>query len=593
MLINYAHFQLMSIIPLSRPIKLTPEKGFQIMRIASKIILIAIGFILINLPFIEGKAVYYITIERPDRLLRHLLTAFVALTIIELFAFTRMRYRIPLYGLFIFGSMTYLIYYFSTGSEPDYEDFRTLMDARVMMKDAALGYQGAIIDAVLYHIPITIGFFLFPNIYMGVKGTITAMVLYILALAGILMIIYNKSGKGTNGRASYITPIAQLSAFTYLNVLRSDRASFEFFPRKPPTQADMIEPKARNIIVVMDESIRGDMIDLNGRLGTTPSLLTFPENNLLNFGLVASFSNCSDTSNLAIRKLPRLGKEPSDLFIDQTTIWSLAEIAGFKPYVIDAQHNAQGHNFYTDEELENVINIHGASLKNDGEVIDMIDQILDQNDQPTFIYAGLKGSHFPFQNTGFDTPFTPAMKNTNLADATAEEALNSYKNLIRANTNEFFKKLQQLLEKYPDTIVIYTSDHGQDLSDPKGKKTHCDAKTTSMEEGIVPLILFANESIIQSNLVQTFKNNAGITNQMIIAPMVMDFMGYNLNAVEHFTEYPNLLNKVGSEIGFIYKRPIPHFRSEIERFDIEPSDIEYFKQHGKSGKQLQYNLFED
>lgn len=563
------------------------------MRIFGKIILIAIGFLLINYPFIEGKSLYYLSIERPDRLARHLLTAFVAMTIIELFAFTKMRFRIPLYALFLFGSMTYLIYYFTTGSEPDYEDFRTLMDARVMIGDAALSYQGAIIKAILYHIPITLGFFLFPKIYMGWKGTLTAILLYLLALAGMLMIIYNKSGKGTNGRASYITPVAQVSAFTYLNLLRSDAASFEYFPRTAPTTADLETRKAKNIIVVMDESIRGDMIDLNNNTGTTPALFNFAPDQLLNFGLITSFSNCSDTSNLAMRKLPRLHKEPSDLFVDTTTVWDIAETAGFKPFIIDAQHNATGHNFYTEAELKNVTNIHGDRLKNDGAVIDIIDGILSENQEPIFIYAGLKGSHFPFQNTGFPTPFTPAMKNTNLADATSEEATNSYKNLIRANTNTFFEKLHKLLEKYPDTIVIYTSDHGQDLSDPSGKKTHCDAKTTSMEEGIVPFILFANPEVLASDLVQTLHQNTGITSQMITAPMVMDFMGYKPEVVKSYTEYPELLGKTGKEIGFIYKRPIPHFRSHIERFDITPKDLNRFKETGHSGKQLEYNFFED
>lgn len=185
------------------------------------------------------------------------------------------------------------------------------------------------------------------------------------------------------------------------------------------------------------------------------------------------------------------------------------------------------------------------------------------------------------------------MKNTNLADATSEEAMNSYKNLIRANTNEFFIKPQALLEQNPDTIVIYTSDHGQDLSNPSSKKTHCDAKTTSMEEGLVPYILFANPEIIASDLVQTLQQNTGVTNQMITAPMIMDFMGYKPEVIESYTEYPALLNKTGKEIGFIYKRPIPHFRSEIERFDITPKDIQHFQETGKSDKQLEYNFFAD
>src|SRR5699024_12427619 len=64
-------------------------------------------------------------------------------------------------------------------------------------------------------------------------------------------------------------------------------------------------------------------IYLNSQLGTTPALLNYPQDSMLNFGIVASFSNCSDTSNLAMRKLPRLNKEPSDLFVDPTTVWDI------------------------------------------------------------------------------------------------------------------------------------------------------------------------------------------------------------------------------------------------------------------------------
>ena len=118
-------------------------------------------------------------------------------------------------------------------------------------------------------------------------------------------------------------------------------------------------------------------------------------------------------------------------------------------------------------------------------------------------------------------------------------------------------------------------------------------KTTSMEEGIVPFILFANPEILASDLVQILHNNSGVTNQMIVAPMIMDFMGYKPEVVKSYTEYPTLLNQSGKEIGFIYKRPIPHFRSEIERFDITPQDIHHFQETGDSGKRLEYNFFED
>lgn len=563
------------------------------MRVFGKVVLVALCFYFINQVFIENRAIYYINIERYDRLAIYLLSLVLVFGIIELLAFTRMKIRIPFLILFLAGSIPYLIYFYSTSTELTYEDFRTLFSAKAMVSDAAQSYQSDIIKVVLMHIPITIAILLMPQTYLNWKWTGFAIFLYCVGIAAMLHFIFHKNGRGTSGRASYLVPVAHAVTYGYLNRPGAEDRSFIYYPREILTENDLDAPISDTILFVIDESIRADMIDLNNPQGTTPALLEFDPAHYLNFGYTMSFGNCSESSNLAMRKAPRLGKEPSDLFLTKESIWEIAINAGYTPYLIDAQHNAKGHNFYTDEELKAVNVIPGSHLQSDGDIVPVIEEILQKEaGNKTFIYVSTKGSHFPFQNYGFEEHFTPAMKNTNFKSAEPIEVMNSYKNLIRANTNEFFNNIRPLLENRPNITMIYTSDHGQELKDPKGKKTHCDLRDTTLEEGIVPFLIFGDESILTAPLVEKTQQNSGIQTQMMVPSIIMNLMGYRDASIERYTEYSQLLNQE-SAVGFVYKSPVPQFRNDVERYPITREELEYFKTHGKSFERERASEYED
>jgi len=60
-----------------------------------------------------------------------------------------------------------------------------------------------------------------------------------------------------------------------------------------------------NVILIVDESLRGDYIDLNIDRGTTPYLLSV-RNRIANFGYASSGANCSAESNQILRYGPNL-----------------------------------------------------------------------------------------------------------------------------------------------------------------------------------------------------------------------------------------------------------------------------------------------
>src|SRR5262249_9817700 len=123
-----------------------------------------------------------------------------------------------------------------------------------------------------------------------------AGVLQLVPVLTIGSILYARGGEGTDG-----LPV-QYNGLAFLTVLGIERALFE---GPPPARQDVAlrhegVPPVRNIVLVMDESIRGDLLDLNVRDGIDTGTQG-AGHALFNFGLASSIANCSATTNVAFR----------------------------------------------------------------------------------------------------------------------------------------------------------------------------------------------------------------------------------------------------------------------------------------------------
>ncbi|MBK9566006.1 MAG: hypothetical protein IPO37_12740 [Saprospiraceae bacterium] len=81
---------------------------------------------------------------------------------------------------------------------------------------------------------------------------------------------------------------------------------------------------------------------------------------------------------------------------------------------------------------------------------------------------------FPFLNTypTDKTVFTP-VKDISSWDKTGKtEILNSYNNSIIWAVDGFWQNLDSIANKHPDLLVIYTSDHGQNIFDDEKLLPH-------------------------------------------------------------------------------------------------------------------------
>jgi glucan phosphoethanolaminetransferase (alkaline phosphatase superfamily) len=262
-----------------------------------------------------------------------------------------------------------------------------------------------------------------------------------------------------------------------------------------------VHPIFNKIVMIMDESVRGDYLSLNGAVyNTTPFLKA--TDHLVNFGVASSGANCSIIS----RTMFRFGIRQSDLpngwreGLNRPTFWQFAHRAGYKTVHIDAWYGplTLGNGFPLAERalIDSNINI----INNPSYLRDqmLVDQLLDtlKDGRPAFIYVEKFGVHFPYSDKyplDFHALPTPLESHTDwsvdtflgLHDEPTEHEIAHYPSAIAWSVDEFFRKLLPVVD-LSNTLIVYTSDHGQSLL--PGRFAHCSmAQAVPRGEEYVPL----------------------------------------------------------------------------------------------------------
>jgi glucan phosphoethanolaminetransferase (alkaline phosphatase superfamily) len=121
---------------------------------------------------------------------------------------------------------------------------------------------------------------------------------------------------------------------------------------------------------------------------------------------------------------------------------------------------------------------------------------------PAFIYVDKFGVHFPYSDKyppDFHALPTPLEPDTLWSGgAIGERALAHYPNVIAWSVDEFFRRLLPAVD-LSKTLIVYTSDHGQNML--PGHSTHC--STTPMVppgEEAVPLFAITSVPEFEQNL---------------------------------------------------------------------------------------------
>jgi glucan phosphoethanolaminetransferase (alkaline phosphatase superfamily) len=384
-----------------------------------------------------------------------------------------------------------------------------------------------------------------------------------LPLASIILvastIIYTKGGTqifpipfGTFSNASIVVSKAIANPQLPFDSAPSDTASTPNL-----TITGEIHPIFDKIIVIMDESVRGDYLSLNNpRENTTPFLKTI--DGLINFGLASSGANCSAIS----RTIFRFGMREIDLpeswqtGLRRPTFWQFARRAGYKTVHIDAWYGplTLGNGFSLPEELlidSKISVIENPSYLRDRVLVDKLLHALEE-EGPEFIYVEKFGTHFPYSDK-----YPPDFK---LLTKPHESHLlpvggsyrADYRKAVAWSVDEFFSHLLPDVD-LSKTLVIYTSDHGQNML--PGRITHCSTTpTVPPGEEIVPLFAITSVPDFEQRLKKGATRSFGRFSHFEIFPTLLLAMGYEPDWVME-TYGPSLMDRPPPDRKFMIGSP--------------------------------------
>lgn len=243
---------------------------------------------------------------------------------------------------------------------------------------------------------------------------------------------------------------------------------------------DNLRKNINNIIVVIDESVEYSIFS---KVLANNSL----DKNVFNLGRAFSGANCSAASNYMIRKgIIKSSSSPNNLnIIDTDSLFEIAKRNGFSTYYINNQatsSNISFENHMSEDELQfidHIILSTSPTYKRDIESLQELSQIATSG--KNFIYINKYGSHFPYSNT-----IPPEIRTGN--------DNKDYLLSVSTNAVEFMHNLASALP--PNTIVFYTSDHGESID-----TLHCNTENNiNPREFLVPAIIITDDDTLQKNI---------------------------------------------------------------------------------------------
>ena len=350
--------------------------------------------------------------------------------------------------------------------------------------------------------------------------------LALLPLLPIVLIggvVYGKSGGGSQSLPVQFAPLA-------LTSLASTKIALQGTPVR---QAVSWQPAAsrpsRNIVMLVDESVRADYIDLTPGNPHTPELAALAPG-FVNFGPTVSGGDCSNYSNAILR----FAASRNDLVRSvnsSPTLFQYAKRAGYRTVFIDAQAGGITNpglmqNFMSMQEKADIDGFHAIRDVGSEFADEALAAIIAKElkpPQPVFIYANKNGAHFPYDDA---YPAAQARYHPTMTEQPGDLKLDriaSYRNAISWSVDRFMKGLFASAD-LSATTLIYTSDHGQTL-DP-AQLTHCQVEEPDPRMGLVPLIVYSADPLLRASFAKGAQLLKGKASHFQIAPALLMLMGY-------------------------------------------------------------------
>jgi glucan phosphoethanolaminetransferase (alkaline phosphatase superfamily) len=413
-----------------------------------------------------------------------------------------------------------------------------LWDEWHLSSDAAFAYQAPLLHNLLFAAVVAVVLCLPPRKPLSLSRYWALVPSIGLIIVGCLVNI------SKSAQLVFPVPYSILATAASLEVGIEGNRPFGYYTSQHIVSDRIIEAsfqpdrQFKKIVMIMDESVRGDFLSLNNaKLDNTPFLKN--ETRLINFGIAVSGGNCSSIS----RTIFRYGMRPQDLARkwDESAkaplIWQYAHHAGYRTIHFDGLAGPfQFHNGFTSREtnlIDTQVSVLGDPAYNrDNKIAEKVISLL-RDDDPMFLLIDKHGMHFPYE-LRYPDGNRPKTR------------LEHYGLGITWSVDEFFRRLMAELN-LSDTLMIYTSDHGQNFD---SGQTHCTvAKDVSPNEAIVPLFAATGDHQFEQRLQEAAKLGFNRMSHFELFPTLLIAMGYDEKWVRE-TYGPSLLDE-----------PTPHVRS--------------------------------
>jgi glucan phosphoethanolaminetransferase (alkaline phosphatase superfamily) len=465
---------------------------------------------------------------------------------------------------------------YASGSDLTIMDVLSLWSARHEAERAMDFYASAFI-LLLVVLVVGIAIFSAPPVPAGAakRRWLTRLAWApLVPIACTAVIVVYKEGGGAQALPMQFAPlsVAAVSGVAIAKAPIPERSPVAWQPQAAPV---------RRVVMLVDESIRADYIDWSPENPYTPELARLKPR-LVDHGPAASGGVCSHYSNALLRFMAAR-QDVGRQLLANPSIWSYARKAGFRTIFVDAQaafnrNPGKLQNFMTPDETAEIDAFHALPESVPVHSLDnrLLDIVLEElrSPGPVFIYANKNGAHFPYDKS---YPASEAVFRPSMAEGTDDQAtrVNSYRNAVRWTVDRFFKRLAEEAD-LSDTVVIYTSDHGQRF-DPR-RATHCSVDDPDPREALVPMVTMTGNESLRARLADGAERNRRRATHFLIAPTVLELLGYAPDQIRRTYGNGSLFETTGAAPTFTSGDIFKLFSSKVR---LHPIDLtQPYLEHG-------------